>query len=35
MPNVKKTTIMVNGALRGATVCTRCLRTIAKAAAAP
>lgn len=32
-PNIKKTTIMVNGVSRGAKVCTRCMRTLTKAAA--
>ncbi|MDP2726415.1 MAG: 50S ribosomal protein L28 [Dehalococcoidia bacterium] len=34
LPNIKKATIMVNGERQSASVCTRCLRTIAKAAAA-
>ncbi|MDP2936122.1 MAG: 50S ribosomal protein L28 [Dehalococcoidia bacterium] len=33
-PNVKKTSVMVNGSKRSANVCTRCLRTLAKATVA-
>ncbi|HLB11532.1 MAG TPA: 50S ribosomal protein L28 [Dehalococcoidia bacterium] len=33
-PNIKRTTITVNGTARRAALCTRCLRTLAKAAAA-
>ncbi|MDO8689172.1 MAG: 50S ribosomal protein L28 [Dehalococcoidia bacterium] len=32
-PNIKNTTLMMNGVWRSAKVCTRCLRTLAKAVA--